>query len=116
MSRPGLVALGLSAAAVAALANLYAALYLGTRCGDQTHAEPSPGSARARYCDLVEDPDDRITFLTGLWIWAPLVLVLAGAVWAVIRDDARVLTWTGVAGLAWLLLLVVVPALVLPAG
>jgi hypothetical protein len=116
MERAKLVVLAVVATVAVAWANLYAALYVGnTRCGDQRHPQPEPGSARSGYCEFFEDPDNRVTFLLGLLVYAPVLIVLLGAAWAIARSDGRPMARSAVAAIVWLLVFVL-PSIVLPAS
>jgi hypothetical protein len=107
---------GVVAFAATTYANLYAALYVGNRrCGDSAVPEPVPGSPRGEYCAFFEDPDDGVTFLLGLLVYAPVLIVLGGAVWATLRGDWRVLARSVVVAAAWLAAFMV-PAALLPAS
>jgi hypothetical protein len=115
MERAKVAALGAVAIAAIAWANFDAALYVGnTRCGDQSHPDPEPGSARSGYCDFFEDSDDRITFLVGLLVYAPILITLVGATWAIVRADWRLLARCVLVAGVWLLAYVL-PSVVLPA-
>jgi hypothetical protein len=108
--------LGVVATTAIAWVNIVAALYVGlNRCGDESHPEPEPGSPLSGYCDFFSDPDDRVTFFTGLLIYAPVLITLGGVVWGIARGDWRPLVRSILIAFAWLLV-VVVPAVILPAS
>ena len=116
MNRAALVVLGAIATVATAAANLYAALYVGSnRCGGEGYPEPAPGPARGEYCDFFEHPDDRITLLTGLLVYAPVLIVLGAVIWSVVKGDGRVLAGAVLIASVWPAAYVL-PALLLTAS
>lgn len=116
VQRARIALFGVVAFAATTYANLYAALYVGNRrCGDSGIPEPAPGSPRGEYCELFEDADDRVTFLLGLVVYAPVLIVLGAAVWATVRGDWRLLARGVVVAAVWLAAFMV-PAALLPAS
>jgi hypothetical protein len=116
VQRTRIAVFGVVAFAVTIYANLYAALYVGnTRCGDSAVPEPAAGSPRGEYCQFFEDPDDRVTFLLGLLVYAPVLIVLVAGVWATVRGDWRLLAHSVVFAAVWLAAYML-PAALLPAS
>lgn len=96
------------------LANLYLALYVGNRvCGGEADPFPDEGSPLGAYCSLLEDPDDRLTFLAGVFFYGPVIVTVIGGMLAVARKSPSTARRTGLVAVAYLALLLL-PTLVLP--
>ena len=92
MTRPLFIGAGIATSSALCLVALYAALFVGHQCGDETVRPPSPGSLKATYCDFWTHPDDRVTLAIGVLFYGPVVAPIVGGVWT---------SWSGRASVYW---------------